>query len=116
MPNLLQGGRGRPLHPMLVHFPIALYPTSLVFDALSHVSEDGNPFVVGAFSLIVIALVVSLGQWLSMRAAGHVDMHLLPEHSRRHVRWMTVNSGHIQLTCAGLAAVAVCLQMALALS
>ncbi len=46
MPNLLQGGRGRPLHPMLVHFPVALYPTSLVFDALSHLSEDGNPFVV----------------------------------------------------------------------
>ena len=59
MPNLLQGGRGRPLHPMLVHFPVALYPTSLVFDALSHLAEDGNPFVRGAFALIVIALVVS---------------------------------------------------------
>ena len=59
MPNLLQGGRGRPLHPMLVHFPVALYPTSLVFDALSHLSEDGNPFVVGAFWLIVIALVAA---------------------------------------------------------
>jgi uncharacterized membrane protein len=59
MPNLLQGGRGRPLHPMLVHFPVALYPTSLVFDALSHLSDDGTPFVVGAFWLIVIALVVS---------------------------------------------------------
>jgi uncharacterized membrane protein len=59
MPNPLQGGRGRPLHPMLVHFPIALYPTSLVFDVLSHLSDDGNPFVIGAFSLIVIALVVS---------------------------------------------------------
>ena len=45
MPNPLQGGRGRPLHPMLVHFPVALYPTSLVFDVLSHLSEDGNPFV-----------------------------------------------------------------------
>ena len=28
---------------MLVHFPVALYPTSLVFDALSHLSDDGNP-------------------------------------------------------------------------
>jgi uncharacterized membrane protein len=69
MPNLLQGGRGRPLHPMLVHFPVALYPTSLVFDALSHLAEDGNPFVRGAFALIVIALVVSV---LAV-AAGFAD-------------------------------------------
>ena len=34
MPNLLQAAEAA-LHPMLVHFPIALYPTSLVFDALS---------------------------------------------------------------------------------
>ena len=80
MPNLLQGGRGRPLHPMLVHFPIALYPTSLVFDALSHLSDDGNPFVVGAFSLIVIALVVSV---LAM-AAGFADfLPLVYRHGRR---------------------------------
>src|SRR4029450_4982205 len=69
MPNLLQGGRGRPLHPMLVHFPIALYPTSLVFDVLSHLADDGNPFVRGAFTLIVVALVVSV---LAV-AAGFAD-------------------------------------------
>ena len=63
-------GRPRPpLHPMLVHFPIALYPTSLVFDVLSHLSEDGNPFVRGAFTLIVVALVVSV---LAI-AAGFAD-------------------------------------------
>jgi uncharacterized membrane protein len=61
MANPLRGGRGRPLHPALVHFPIALYPTSLLFDWLSHLAGDGNPFVKGAFALIVVGLVVSVG-------------------------------------------------------
>ena len=96
MPNLLNGGRGRPLHPMLVHFPIALYPTSLVFDVLSHLSEDGNPFVVGAFSLIVIALVVSA---LAV-AAGFADF--LPiENGSRTWRIAVVHMS-AQLVTAGL--------------
>ena len=78
MPNLLQGGRGRPLHPMLVHFPVALYPTSLVFDVLSHLADDGNPFVRGAFTLIVIALVVSA---LAV-AAGFADFLLIENGTR----------------------------------
>ncbi len=96
MPNLLQGGRGRPLHPMLVHFPIALYPTSLVFDALSHVSEDGNPFVVGAFSLIVIALVVSA---LAV-AAGFADF--LPIENGTRTWRVAVLHMSLQLVTAGL--------------
>jgi uncharacterized membrane protein len=60
MTNLLRGGRGRPLHPWLVHFPMALYPTSLVFDWLSHLAEDGNPYVKGAFALIVAGLLMSV--------------------------------------------------------
>jgi uncharacterized membrane protein len=96
MPNLLQGGRGRPLHPMLVHFPIALYPTSLVFDALSHLSEDGNPFVVGAFSLIVIALVVSA---LAV-AAGFADF-LMIENGTRTWRVAVLHMS-LQLITGGL--------------
>ncbi|HEV3462797.1 MAG TPA: DUF2231 domain-containing protein [Actinomycetota bacterium] len=96
MPNLLQGGRGRPLHPMLVHFPIALYPTSLVFDALSHLRDDGNPFVVGAFSLIVIALVVSA---LAV-AAGFADF-LLIENGTRTWRIAVLHMS-MQLVTAGL--------------
>jgi uncharacterized membrane protein len=61
MANLLQGGKGRPLHPALVHFPLALYPTSLLFDWLSHLASDGGPFVKGAFALILVALAVSVG-------------------------------------------------------
>ncbi|MGH2814463.1 MAG: DUF2231 domain-containing protein [Actinomycetota bacterium] len=96
MPNLLLGGRGRPLHPMLVHFPVALYPTSLVFDALSHLSEDGNPFVVGAFSLIVIALVVSA---LAV-AAGFADF-LLIENGTRTWRVAVLHMS-VQLVTGGL--------------
>jgi uncharacterized membrane protein len=96
MPNLLQGGRGRPLHPMLVHFPVALYPTSLVFDALSHLSEDGNPFVVGAFSLIVIALVVSA---LAV-AAGFADF--LPIENGTRTWRVAVLHMSLQLITGGL--------------
>jgi uncharacterized membrane protein len=96
MPNLLQGGRGRPLHPMLVHFPVALYPTSLVFDVLSHLSEDGNPFVRGAFALIVIALLVSA---LAV-AAGFADF-LLIENGTRTWRIAVVHMS-VQLVTAGL--------------
>jgi uncharacterized membrane protein len=96
MPNLLQGGPGRPLHPMLVHFPVALYPTSLVFDALSHLSEDGTPFVQGAFALIVIALVVSA---LAV-AAGFADFLTIENGSRT---WrIAVLHMSLQLVTAGL--------------
>jgi uncharacterized membrane protein len=96
MPNLLQGGRGRPLHPMLVHFPVALYPTSLVFDALSHLSDDGNPFVVGAFTLIVIALVVSV---LAI-AAGFADF--LPIENASRTWRIAVLHMSVQLVTSGL--------------
>src|SRR5215218_8490596 len=96
MPNPLQGGPGRPLHPMLVHFPVALYPTSLVFDVLSHLSEDGTPYVRGAFTLIVIALVVSA---LAV-AAGFADF--LPiENGSRTWRIAVVHMS-VQLVTAGL--------------
>jgi len=96
MPNLLQGGRGRPLHPMLVHFPVALYPTSLVFDVLSHLAEDGNPFVRGAFALIVIALVVSV---LAV-AAGFADF--LPIENGSRTWRIAVLHMSVQLITGGL--------------
>jgi uncharacterized membrane protein len=81
---------------MLVHFPVALYPTSLVFDVLSHLSEDGNPFVVGAFSLIVIALVVSA---LAV-AAGFADF--LPIENGSRTWRIAVVHMTAQLVTAGL--------------
>ncbi len=74
MANLLRGGRGRPLHPALVHFPIALYPASLLFDGISYLVNDGNPFVKGAFTLLVTALVISVAAVV----AGFSDFLRIP--------------------------------------
>jgi uncharacterized membrane protein len=96
MENPLRGFRGHPLHPMLVHYPSALYPTSLVFDGLSHLAEDGNPFVRGAFALIVIALVVSV----AAAASGFADFLTIGNGGRT---WrVAVLHLTVQLVTAGL--------------
>jgi uncharacterized membrane protein len=76
--NLLRGGRGRPLHPALVHFPVALYPASLLFDWLSHLAADGTPYVKGAYALIVAALVVAV----PVAATGIADFVAIDAGSR----------------------------------
>jgi uncharacterized membrane protein len=96
MANLLRGGRGRPLHPALVHFPIALYPASLLLDGISYLVNDGNPFVRSAFTLLVAALVVSV---LAV-VAGFSDFLRIPAGSstwRLAVAHMT-----LQLVTGGL--------------
>ncbi len=96
MANLLRGGKGRPLHPALVHFPIALYPTSLLFDGISHRVDDGGPFVKGAFALIVVALVVSAAAVVT----GFADFLRIPAGGRA---WkLAVTHMTLQLVTGGL--------------
>jgi uncharacterized membrane protein len=96
MANPLRGGKGRPLHPALVHFPIALYPTSLVFDGISHLVDDGNPFVKGAFTLMVVALVVSIAAVVT----GFADFLRIPAGGRA---WkLAVTHMTLQLVTGGL--------------
>ena len=96
MANLLQGGKGRPLHPWLVHYPSALYPTSLLFDGLSHLAADGNPYVRGSFALIVIGLGVSV----VAVAAGFADF--LPIEGGGRTWRLAVLHMTAQLVTAGL--------------
>jgi len=96
MANLLQGGKGRPLHPWLVHYPSALYPTSLLFDGLSHLAADGNPYVRGSFALIVIGLGVSV----AAAAAGFADF--LPIEGGGRTWRLAVLHMTAQLVTAGL--------------
>jgi uncharacterized membrane protein len=95
MANLLHGGKGRPLHPMLVHFPVALYTTSLLFDGLSHAAGNGNDYVRGAFTLLVAGLVMSVLAALT----GFADFLLIEAGSRSwrlaltHMSVMLVTTG-----------------------
>jgi uncharacterized membrane protein len=67
-----------------------------VFDALSHLAADGNPFVRGAFTLIVVALVVSA---LAV-AAGFADFLAIENGSRT---WrIAVLHMSLQLVTGGL--------------
>jgi uncharacterized membrane protein len=96
MANLLRGGKGRPLHPWLVHYPSALYPTSLLFDGLSHLAEDGTPFVRGAFTLIVVGLGISV----LAAAAGFADF--LPIEGGSRTWRLAVLHMTAQLVAAGV--------------
>ena len=58
--QILQGRFLRhPLHPMLVHLPVALWPLSLVSDIL-YMSTDDPFFARASFYLIGVGIVVAL--------------------------------------------------------
>ena len=51
---------GHPLHPILVHIPVGLWPSALVFDLLSRAGVGGNTMVRLSFLSIAAGLVVAL--------------------------------------------------------
>jgi hypothetical protein len=58
-----------------------------------------------ALAILAIAILVSFGMWLSVRAAGLAEIELLPGRCRRRVRWWQGHARYAQLCCA-LAALA----------
>lgn len=78
--DVLQGKPlGHPSHPMFVHFPTALFPTSLLFDLLSWgIAEPA--LVKAAFYNVAVALVVGVLAILT----GFVDYFGMVSGSRKH--------------------------------
>jgi uncharacterized membrane protein len=63
---------GHPSHPMFVHFPIAFYLATLVFDVMSRIEPNqglvqaGTYLLVGALLATVILLITGLTDWAGM--------------------------------------------------
>lgn len=53
----LAGPYGHPFHPILVTLPIGSWTAGLVFDVISLVVDDAEPFALGALVLVAIGLV-----------------------------------------------------------
>jgi uncharacterized membrane protein len=51
---------GHPLHPLLAHVPMAMWPSALIFDLLSHWNIGGNAIVRLSFYAIAFGLLVAL--------------------------------------------------------
>jgi uncharacterized membrane protein len=59
--DLLKGKwLGHPLHPLLVHLPMALWPAAFLFDLLSRAGIGGNAMVRTSFFAIGLGLAVAL--------------------------------------------------------
>jgi hypothetical protein len=61
-------------------------------------------------AILISAIMVSFGLWLSMRAAGLADAQLaltrLPPRIQRRLRWWQGNAMRVQLICAAAAVTA----------
>jgi uncharacterized membrane protein len=53
----LAGPYGHPFHPILVTIPIGTWVASLIFDIIGLASDDPEPYIRGAWILIVIGLI-----------------------------------------------------------
>lgn len=74
MTNPLKRFAGDPTHPAVVHFPLALYPATVLFDVLALTRGDGSLYTHGAFILIlaatamaVVAMVTGFAELLDIR-------------------------------------------------
>lgn len=64
---------GHPIHVMLVHFPIALFPTGFIFDLLAYMKQDSNLALTGYYMM-----GVGLGSAFASTIFGAWDFINLP--------------------------------------
>jgi hypothetical protein len=71
-------------------------------------------------AILVSAILVSFGLWLSMRAAALADgqraITRLPARIQRRLRWWQVNAMRVQFICAALAVTALAVQLSFSFS
>jgi uncharacterized membrane protein len=53
----LAGPYGHPFHPIAITIPIGAWTASLVFDIIGMISDDPEPFAIGARVLVLIGLI-----------------------------------------------------------
>lgn len=100
---ILQGrSLGHPLHPLLIHFPIALFTLTLILDVGSFVREDGAPLVKSAFAALCAGVLTAL----LAAAAGFADYSdIRSDHpARKTATWhMALNLAAVLLYAVSVA-------------
>jgi uncharacterized membrane protein len=102
--DLLPGAAAaQSLHPVLVHLPLGLWPTSLLFLALGALRANDRFFEVGRWLLYLAALaavITTASGWIAADGLGHDS----PAHGAVHEHriWMLVAVG-LTLASATLA-------------
>ncbi len=98
--SLLEGKPLRhPLHPILIHFPLALFSLSLVLDLLSLVLDQAGVYLRGSLYIMTAGVVAAL---LAM-GPGLVDFGAI----RRDSRAKRIAAGHAVLNTTAVAVYAV---------
>lgn len=105
MANPLKRFAGDPVHPAVVHFPLALYPATVLFDILALTRSDGSLYTHGAFILILGASVMALVAMVT----GFAELIDIPPESRA---WkLAIAHMSVQLTAATILLVSLLLRL-----
>lgn len=105
MANPLKRAFGDPTHPAVVHFPLALYPATLLFDLLAFTRDDGSVYTHGAFILIVAASIAAVGAMIT----GFAQLPDIPPNSPAWKTAMLHMS--VQMTAGGIFLVSLLLRL-----
>ncbi len=105
MANPLKRAFGDPTHPAVVHFPLALYPATVLFDLLAFIRHDGSVYTHGAFILIVAASIAAIGAM----STGFAQLPDIPPESPA---WkMAMLHMSVQMTAGGIFLVSLLLRL-----